>query len=131
MGRIIYSLTIQMFALTDEYQIPDTVLTKVRDFNLFHVVNYLEPWYTATEPLTGPLTDLNLLKKIAEYQSLNRKVAKVALDSFKNHLWYLSPHCVPLALFDKRVADDTKRAIVGKLGHKVVCVPIDLYRYYD
>ncbi|KAE8741508.1 hypothetical protein FOCC_FOCC012969, partial [Frankliniella occidentalis] len=28
MGRIIYSLTIQMFALTDEYQIPDTVLTK-------------------------------------------------------------------------------------------------------
>ncbi|KAK3929180.1 LOW QUALITY PROTEIN: hypothetical protein KUF71_017646 [Frankliniella fusca] len=113
MGRIIYALQIHMFALTGQYKLNAKLLEKVRAFNLFHVLVYLEPWYSATEAISAPRTDLLLIQKIARYSAVNKKLAQVALNAFKNHLWYLSAHCVPFALFDDNVSVEEKSAMVA------------------
>ncbi|XP_034236459.1 uncharacterized protein LOC117642402 [Thrips palmi] len=119
MGRIIYCLSMHMFALTGEFQVTPATLTKLRNFNLFHVMNYLEPWFSATNGIEAPLNDLRLLHNIIEHAEVNVLCSKVAREAFVNHLWYLSPHCVPFALFDDRVGHETKRAMVANLTKKV------------
>ena len=95
------------------------MLNNLRQFNLFHILNNWEAWYTATEAVTAPLNDLILLRRIIEYREVNPEVAATALDAYKNHLWYFSPHCVVLALFDERVSCETKRAMVANLRKPV------------
>ena len=68
--------------------------------------------------MTAPYNDLNLLHNIIDYKETCKQVSKIAFDAFKNHLWYLSRHCVALAFFDSRVPSDTKRAMVANLTRK-------------
>ncbi len=87
----------------------------MRQFNLFHVVNYMVPWLTSTHPLTAPETDFLLLKNIVGYAKFSSSISKIALEAFQRYLWYLSPHCVPLAFFDNKVDFTTKSKMVQKL----------------
>ncbi|KAK3920709.1 Aspartate--tRNA ligase [Frankliniella fusca] len=114
MARIIYCLLIHMFALTGEFKMDQKVLENVRELNVFFVTTYLEPWYTATNVASAPLTDLKLLKTIVRYDR-NPQVSKIASDVFHNHLWYLHHITVGLAFFDDKITVEEKRKMVEKL----------------
>ncbi|KAK3924611.1 Uridine 5'-monophosphate synthase [Frankliniella fusca] len=116
MGRIINCLTMYMFCKGGQFQLDETVLSGIREVNVFTVTTYLEPWFTATDPVKAPLTDLLLLKDIMHYSAVSPLTAECALNAFKGHMWYLSEECVALAFFDDRVPISTKRAMVLNLG---------------
>ncbi|KAE8738023.1 hypothetical protein FOCC_FOCC016504, partial [Frankliniella occidentalis] len=115
MGRIIYCLSMYMFSRGGQFIVDPEVLSGIREVNVFSVAIYLEPWFTATDPVKAPFTDLMLLKNILDYMPVSPLTADCALKAFREHLWYLSEECVALAFFDDRVPVQTKRAMVLKL----------------
>ncbi|KAK3915674.1 tRNA uridine 5-carboxymethylaminomethyl modification enzyme 2, partial [Frankliniella fusca] len=116
MGRIIYCLTIYMFAVSGQYTLDQKTLEAMRDFNLFIVTTYVEPWFTATVPSVAPRTDLNLLISIFKYESVSKTVADIAMKAWVNHLWYLAPHCIALSFFDRDVPVEVKVEMVKNLN---------------
>lgn len=100
---------------TGEFELPDKKLNEIRDVCLFLVFNYLEPWYSATDPVVAPRTDLKLLQNILEYAEISEQISSVALSVFKQHLWYLNDDVVALVLFDPDLDVDVKREIVSRL----------------
>ncbi|KAK3921457.1 Receptor-like protein 1, partial [Frankliniella fusca] len=118
MGRIIYCLTIHMFALTGEFEVRDTLLQNLRELNLFFVSIYLKPWFTATIAAIAPRTDLQLATDIINY-TRSPAVADIAGAALKNHLWYLHGVTVGLAFFDEEIPLNEKRDMVARLS----CAP--------
>ncbi|KAK3918328.1 Kinesin-like protein KIN-12C [Frankliniella fusca] len=116
MGRIIYCLTIFMFGLSGEFVVEDDVRPGIRDVTLFVVTTYVEPWFSATMPTVGPRVDLQLLKDIVAYGAISKQVSSIACSAYLNHLWYLSPHCVALAFFDRDVSVSTRTKMVQNLS---------------
>jgi len=49
--------------------------------------------------------------------SLNKTVADAALRKLANHLWYVAPELVPLALFSNKVSVEDKRHIAECMKH--------------
>lgn len=88
----------------------------LRELNLFVVIDYLEAWFTATDPVVAPRTDLQLLKNLCSYTEVSEVVASLAQAAFRNHLWYLSELCIALAFFDSKVRHEEKRKMVKQPG---------------
>ena len=63
----------------------------------------------------APRIDLQLLKDIQMYKSVNQDVATAVLKKFLNHQWYLSEELVAFAFFDYNVSIDTKRMMLKAL----------------
>ncbi|KAK3910088.1 Protein CROWDED NUCLEI 1 [Frankliniella fusca] len=116
MGRVIYCLSMYMFSRGGQFPLEDEILRGIREVNVFAVTIYLEPWFTATDPVKAPLNDLMLLKNMIDYLPVSPVTANCALTAFQEHLWYLSEECVALAFFDERVTVETKRAMVLNLS---------------
>ncbi|KAE8740467.1 hypothetical protein FOCC_FOCC014017 [Frankliniella occidentalis] len=57
-------------------------------------------------------------KNIYKYSDISEKVSNIAKKAFLNHLWYLSPHCVALAFFDRDVPIEVKIQMVQNLANK-------------
>ncbi|KAK3909074.1 ATP synthase assembly factor FMC1, mitochondrial, partial [Frankliniella fusca] len=115
MGRIIYCLLMYMFSKGGQFALDEKHLSGIREINVFSVTTYLELWFTVTDPVKAPLTDLTLIKNIVSYFPISPLTAECALKAFQEHLWYLSEECVALAFFDERVNVDIKKAMVTKL----------------
>ncbi|KAK3910826.1 Mitogen-activated protein kinase-binding protein 1 [Frankliniella fusca] len=115
MGRIIYCLTIHMFALTGEFALESDVLENLRQLNLIFVSTYLKPWFTSTTVAIAPRTDLQLANDIIGYTQSDQ-ISAIAGSAFKNHLWYLHGVTVGLAFFDKGISVCEKREMVVRLS---------------
>ena len=73
--------------------------------------------------ILAPLNDLDLLKQLKAYGT-NQSVAKAALKSFSDHLWYLSETLIGLSFFDSKVSDDIKVAMVAALERSGLDEPL-------
>jgi len=64
----------------------------------------------------APNYDLQFLKKLIRYQTVESVVSRVVLKKFINHLWYLSPEAVAFAFLDQKVSTDTKRKMIAAMN---------------
>jgi hypothetical protein len=73
-----------------------------------------------TAPLTtkAPHNDLQLLKTLLEYETINPIISNAAAKKFRNHLWYLCEDLVTFAVFDDDVPFQTKRLMVQAMQDK-------------
>lgn len=90
----------------------------MRKVCVFLMVTYIEPWFTATDPLAAPRHDLNFLKNILSYP--DKQISKIAATTFSNHFWYFGEENVALAFFDPLVTLETKRKMVKALSNRPV-----------
>lgn len=88
---------------------------KLRDVCLFIVLVYVEAWFLALIALKSPNQDSEFLKKIHSFRSINKVIAKNALNKFQNHSCYLGPELSVLALFDTDVLVEVKLRIFKNL----------------
>ena len=75
---------------------------------------YIRMWFNAPLPAQSPRNDLASL----QFLYLNRKKGShwmAALNKFADHLWYLSPKLIPLALFDDKLSVAEKTSIASAL----------------
>ncbi|KYN06617.1 hypothetical protein ALC62_02431 [Cyphomyrmex costatus] len=113
MAKTIYCLKIYLFR--KQFPITKSELAALRQFNIFTVGIYLKNWYTCQNATLAPVNDLQLMKDLLEYKTVNTKVSEIAFATMSRHTWYLSEKLIALAFFDSSVPVEIKRAMVSSL----------------
>lgn len=107
-----------MYLFREQIHLVRNRLTGIREFIKFIVKVYIPSWYESTSPINAPLNDLNLIKRIIKYETVNKKLSEAAFHSFSRHLWYLSEPLVAMAFFDERIDVAEKLKMVRALANE-------------
>jgi hypothetical protein len=110
MSKIIYTFKIWMFR--KQFSLTAREEKGLRELCIFFARVYVKAWYTAPLPTAVPNNDLQLLKSLLAYSSVNAAISKAASRKLADHLWYLSQKLVGLALFDSSVCCEIKDKMV-------------------
>ncbi|KAK9892722.1 hypothetical protein WA026_021913 [Henosepilachna vigintioctopunctata] len=107
MARALYCLKIYLF----KHQLKLTKKDEkaVREICIFTVMIYIKYWFQASTSQSAPRNDLQLLKDLKAFESVNKNLATIALKKILNHLWYLSEELVSLAFFDDELSVQEKK----------------------
>lgn len=117
MAKAIYCLKIFMFR--SQFALTPKEENGIGDICIFIVTVYVEAWFSVTSAAKAPYIDFTCLSKLYDYQGIDRNISRVALKKLTNHLWYLSPEAVALALFDPQLPCDTKKKMVDALNNEI------------
>ena len=119
MAKILYAIKITLLRkiLVDNFpsMFSSAKLDLIEQFAKFCIFIYLPWWICATNANDAPINDFELVRNSAQYADHDSTCSNAALDSLKNHLWYLSEELVSLALFSDKVQDSVKEKIASKL----------------
>lgn len=86
----------------------------MKDFLIFVIRFYVKAWFTSTNAIEALNNDMQFLKKMYEYETIDNKLSAAVVKTFCNHLWYLSSECIAFSLFDPNVT------IAGKMRMKQI-----------
>jgi hypothetical protein len=114
MAKAIYAIKLWMFY--DQFPLTKKEEQGMRDVAIFVVHVYLKTWFRAPLSASAPNNDLQLLKILYNYKTINASVAAVGIKKMSGHLWYFAEQPVALAFFDQDTSSDTKRRMVQALG---------------
>lgn len=95
-------------------------LTFIREIIKFLLKVYQKFWMRCPNATMAPYDDLQLLKEIVEYRSINAEISNIAFASFSKHLWYYNETKVGLAFFDDRISFVEKRKMVQALQNESI-----------
>jgi hypothetical protein len=110
MAKVIYTMKIWMFR--SQFKLTAKEEAGLSDICVFVIRLYIRAWFMAPNAAAAPSSDLQFLKDLVAYESVNANIAKVSAGKFGSHLWYLSEDLVCLSLFDDNTSDQEKSAIV-------------------
>lgn len=113
MAKAIYAIKIWMFA--KQFKLTKTEDSGLRDVAIFVSSLYVKAWFQAPLSTSAPAADLQLLKDLKKYETVNKKVSQAAFKKLSGHLWYIGEELVALAFFDRNVSCDEKRLMVQAL----------------
>lgn len=117
MSKAIYSLKIYLFR--EQFKLTSKDETALADICIFILEIYLEAWFTVPLAVRAPYHDLEFVKKLHEFASIDRVISQMTLKKFSSHLWYLSPEAAAMAFFDDTLSDEIKRRMVLELNADV------------
>jgi hypothetical protein len=112
MSKAIYSINIRL--CKDHMQLTAQETRGLMTVSLFVSLIYARFGHEAPLAQKAPLNDLKLLNLLHEYP--DRRISDTASAALRRHLWYFSEHLVLLALFDERVDEEIKTAMVRNLS---------------
>ena len=113
MAKAIYSLKIYIFQ--ECFKLTKSEENSLYDVYIFIVFVYLKAWYTSPLAVKAPNHDLNFIKILYEYKSVDLQTAETALSKLENHLWYLSTAICALSFFDDEISTEVKRKMMKAL----------------
>lgn len=113
MAEAIYCLKIYIFR--DSFKLTEEDEKNLREISLFIVFVYVPFWYTAPLAATAPNQDLEFIKTVYQYRTIDKELSDAVLEKFRNHLWYLSPEAAALSFFDKNISVSVKQKMVEAL----------------
>ena len=91
--------------------------------DLAFFIVYIFAWFWFSVPVTAdvPFLTLSLWKELNAWASRDPTLAFTLIRKLDLHTWYISPRHVTLALFSRRVDDETKGKIVAALKQSPRC----------
>lgn len=116
MTKAIYSLKIYLFR--NQFHLTQHEEIAIKSICIFIVRLYIQVWFDAPLSYKAPFQDLNFLKNLLKYNSIDKKISQIAVKKMCNHLWYLSPEASALSFFDKNISVETKREMVKALKNE-------------
>ena len=72
-------------------------------------------WMSSTLTADAPANDLQFMKDMIKFQSIDPEIAQTVLQTRENHMWYLRQEIVPFPLFSSTLSDKEKQEIAAKL----------------
>ena len=90
-------------------------VSKIRAFVTFVTHVYSIWWLTCKNTVDAPWNDLQLYKRLIQYEMIDMNTAQSATQAPNRHLWYLTAEMVPLALFRHDVPETERRALADAL----------------
>lgn len=113
MSKAIYSLKIYLFR--NEFKMIAKEMKAIREICIFIVLLYVEQWFSAHLATVAPNSDLQFLKKLNRYKTIDKEASEVALKKLSKHLWYLNPETAALSFFDENLPINVKRNMLSKI----------------
>ncbi|XP_017475163.1 PREDICTED: uncharacterized protein LOC108365609 [Rhagoletis zephyria] len=113
MSKAIYSLKIYIFR--DIFEVDRALQQSLLDICLFIVFVYVPFRFTAPLAASAPYQDLNFVKTVHQYKTIDKKLSEAVLHKFKNHLWYLNAEAAALAFFDPNIPIFMKHKMIEAL----------------
>lgn len=110
MAKVIYCFKIYLFR--EQFKLTENERKGLAEFCLFASHIYVAAWVVCPIPADAPINDLSLVKAIIKFSKINDTISRAAMRKLQNHLWYLGPEMVPLALFSSKVESQEKRRMV-------------------
>lgn len=117
MAKAIYSL--KMYLFRQSFKLTNKEVKGLLEICQFIVFVYLEMWYTASQSIEAPTNDLKTITKLCEYKNVDEKIAVTALNKLRNHLWYLTPECSVMALFNKNLTTPLKEKMLEAMKNNI------------
>lgn len=114
MQKAIYSLKTYLFR--DQIQLTDRAKQRLQRFSMFISAIYVKHWNRTTKLFEAAINDLELLKELERYRTVDEGVANTALKVLKRHLYYLSDELVVVSIYSKHLSNENKEIIRAKLG---------------
>lgn len=102
MSKAIYCL--KMYIFRDSCKLSAEDEKSFQDIALFIVFVYVPFWYSAPLAAAAPNQDLEFIKSVYRYRTIDKNLSDAVLGKFRNHLWYFSPEAAALSFFDKNVS---------------------------
>src|SRR5699024_1289342 len=103
LSKAIYSL--KMFLFQEQFRLSSEESDGLH-IRLFITLLYIKAWYGAPLPIQAPRQDLEFLKNLLQYNTINKKISVAASKKFSTLLWYLSEELICLSLFDDEVSSE-------------------------
>ena len=116
MAKAIYSFKVWMFR--SQFKLTARQHQGLEELCIFFSRIYVKAWATASIPVKAPNNDLNLLKQLQLYRSINTNISNATVKKMAGQLWFLSEELVGLALFDDDLDNGTKDAMVNAMKAK-------------
>ncbi|XP_050521710.1 uncharacterized protein LOC126894618 [Daktulosphaira vitifoliae] len=113
MAKALYCLKI--FIFRKQFNLTQKEGMSISSICIFIIRLYVRAWFNAPLASNAPYQDLNFLKDLVNYQSIDKNISEVTVKKMCGHLWYLSPENTVLSLFDTNVPFDTKKKIIATL----------------
>lgn len=110
MAKAIYCLKIYLFR--ESFKLTSKEHKAISGVCIFIVVIYVRAWFTASFPPQAPNHDLQLLKKLDNYKSIDPDVSRVTIQKLIKHLWYLNPQTAAMSFFDHEISLCVKRKML-------------------
>ena len=110
MSKAIYTLKIYIFR--DIYELDTQLKKNLLDICLFIVFIYVPFWFAVPRAALSPNLDLQFLKVVYQYRTIDKKISEAVLHKLKNHLWYLNSETAALSFFDPNVPASIKNKMV-------------------
>ncbi|XP_049302015.1 uncharacterized protein LOC125775433 [Bactrocera dorsalis] len=112
MAKAIYSL--KMFIFREQFSMSEEEFSSLKAICLFIVNLYVKMWCQASNAISAPSNDLQLVQNVIKYRRIDQGVSEKVLGKYLLHLWYLNPELICLSLFDKNVSNKIKRKMAKK-----------------
>jgi hypothetical protein len=97
-----------MFLFRKQLSLEAKIVDGLRQLTLFYALIYVKAWMMAPSAAEAPINDLRFCNQLVKYKEINRSISEAGLEKFQNHLWYLGPEMVPLALFSDQLSNSEK-----------------------
>lgn len=107
MAKALYCLKIYIFR--DQFSLTQREEMSITSICIIIVRLYVKAWFSVPLASNAPYQDLNFLKDLIKYQSVDKYISEVAVKKMCGHLWYLSPETTVLSLFDLNVLTQKER----------------------
>lgn len=101
MAKAIYSLKINLFR--EQFRLTPKEESALRSICVFIVRLYIKVWFNSPSSIKAPLQDLNFIKSILYYNSIDKDISQITAKKCCGHLWYLSAELSAFAFFDEAV----------------------------
>lgn len=116
MAKALYSIKIYIFK--DQFQLTSAEEKSLRSICIFIIRVYVKAWFCAPNAAMAPFQDLELVKTLIRYSSIDEIISQNALKKICNHLWYLVPETASLSFFDENISILTKQKMVAATNNK-------------
>ena len=116
MARAIYCLKIFLFR--SQYNISDLTKKAIGEICVFIIKFYVKAWFTCPLPNKSPNQDLQFIKDLKSFQTVDKDISKVSIKKLCHHLWYLTEEAAALSFVDDSIPLEVKRQMVKALKKK-------------
>lgn len=113
MARAIYAMKLYLFS--DQLNLDRKTIEALEKLCVFIVCIYAKSWLTCRFASEAAVLDIDFLKNIRAFRSIDKPVQEAVQEKFSRHTWYLSAEMIGLSLFSDNVPVAEKRTIVKKI----------------
>lgn len=107
------------YLFREHLDLSEETLDALRRLCIFISHIYVKFWNRATSAVNAAINDLLFMQQLQAYKEFDDEIAQAAINSLKDHLWYLGGELITLSLFSPNLSINSKNKIRQRIIRNV------------